>query len=55
MVPDPPLSDAEFEWFCLSNDDIGIERTKDGVIEVTALNGGFTSMANAAITQQLRN
>ena len=32
LVPDPPLSDAEFEALCHAFDTVQFERTKEGVI-----------------------
>jgi Uma2 family endonuclease len=42
------------EQFYLLNDDIQIERRKDGVVDLNPPVGGFTGSANAAITYQLR-
>lgn len=54
-VFNPPFTDAELEQFCLLNDDIQVERRKDGVIDLNPPVGGFTGAANAAITCRLRN
>jgi Uma2 family endonuclease len=53
MVVDPPLSDKEFEEFCRVTDNVRIERTREGVIQVNAPAGGQTGSANALITARL--
>jgi hypothetical protein len=34
LVVVPPLTDAEFEAFCLANDGLRIERTNEGAIDM---------------------
>jgi Uma2 family endonuclease len=37
LVLDPPVSDAEFEALCRENDNIRLERTKEGVVRMNFL------------------
>jgi Uma2 family endonuclease len=53
LVVDPPMSNAEFEAFCLENDWVRIERTREGVIRMNPPTGGETSSANGEITGRL--
>jgi len=53
LVVDPPMSDAELEAFCLENDWIQVERTREGVIRLNPPTGGETSSANGEITGRL--
>jgi Uma2 family endonuclease len=53
LVPDPPLSDAEFEALCHAFDTVQFERTKEGVILMNPPAGGFTGRGNAQIIGQL--
>jgi Uma2 family endonuclease len=55
MVLDPPLTDAEFEELCITNDIVHFERTSDGKILMRPPAGGLTSGANCAITCELRS
>jgi len=50
-----PLSDDEFEALCLENDNVQLERTKEGEIIMTPLTGDDTGSANAEIAKQLGN
>jgi Uma2 family endonuclease len=50
-----PLSDDEFEAFCLENDSVQLERTKEGEIIMTPLTGDDTGSANAEVNWQLGN
>ncbi len=51
---DPPMTDAEFQEFCLGNDVARIERTREGVIEMNPPAGTYSSDGNAEIVYQLR-
>jgi Uma2 family endonuclease len=55
LAVDPPFSDAEFEAFCLKNDDLRIERTSEGAIRMNPLTGAMTGDGNSEINRQLRN
>ncbi|HEY0794453.1 MAG TPA: Uma2 family endonuclease [Acidisarcina sp.] len=55
VVIDPPMSDADFEEFCLTNQNVQIERASDGVIRMNAPAGGLTGDGNAEIVYQLRS
>ena len=55
LVIDPPMTDAELEAFCARNQDVQIERTRDGVIRVNPPTGLLTSDGNSEIIHQLRN
>lgn len=55
LVLDPPLTDAEFEAFCRNNENVQLERTKEGVIRMNPPVGGLTGDGNAEIIRQLRN
>jgi Uma2 family endonuclease len=52
---EPPLSDQEFETFCLESEDVQIERTSKGTIRVNPPTGAFTGDGNSEINRQLRN
>jgi Uma2 family endonuclease len=54
MVLDPPLTDAELDALCRVNDNVQIERTREGVIQMNPPAGGLTSDGNAEIICQLR-
>ena len=51
LVVDPPLSDAELEAFCLENDWVQVERTREGVIRMNPPTGGETSSAHCSATR----
>ena len=53
LVLDPPLTDAELEALCRENDNVQIERTREGVILMNPPAGGFTGDGNAQILLQL--
>jgi Uma2 family endonuclease len=53
LVVDPPMSDAEFEAFCLQNDVVHLERTSEGVIRMNAPTGMDTACANSEINGRL--
>jgi Uma2 family endonuclease len=55
LAVDPPFSDAEFEVFCLKNEDLQIERTSEGAIRMNPPSGAITGDANSEIIRQLRN
>jgi Uma2 family endonuclease len=55
LASERPLSDAEFQEFCIGNSKVQIERTSDGLVHIYPLNGAMTSSANASITGQLRS
>jgi Uma2 family endonuclease len=55
LVFDPPLTDAQLEEFCRLNDNVQIERTREGVIHMNPPAGLFTGDGNAEIIRQLRN
>ena len=55
LVLDPPLTDAELEALCRENDNVQIERTREGVILSNPPTGGFTSNGNLEISRQLGN
>lgn len=54
LVLNPPLTDEEFEKLCLRNDQLQLERTKEGEIVVNAPAGSATGDANSEIITQLR-
>ena len=53
LVIDPPMSDAEFEAFCLRNDGVQVERTSEGAILMNPPTGRETSRANLEISSSL--
>lgn len=53
LAVDPPMSDAELEAFCLENDGVQVERTREGVILMNPPTGGETSSANMEISGRL--
>jgi Uma2 family endonuclease len=55
LVLDPPLTDAEFEALCRNNENVQLERTREGVIRMNPPAGGLTGDGNAEIIRQLRN
>lgn len=55
LVLDPPLTDAEFEALCRDNENVQLERTREGVIRMNPPAGGLTGDGNAEIIRQLRN
>jgi Uma2 family endonuclease len=55
LVLDPPLTDAELEALCRENDNVQIERTREGVILMNPPAGLFTGDGNAEIIGQLRD
>jgi Uma2 family endonuclease len=55
LTLDPPLTDSEFEALCRGNENVQIERTKEGVIRMNPPAGGLTGDGNAEIIRQLRN
>jgi len=55
LVIDPPMTDAELEAFCARNQDVQIERTRDGVIRVNPPTGALTGHGNSEINRQLGN
>ena len=54
LFPAQPLSDEAFETFCLKNDNVQIERTKEGEIVMHSPTRVDTSDGNAEIIHQLR-
>lgn len=55
LVLDPPISDAEFEALCRENDNVRLERTKEGAVIMNPLTGGWTGSGNQEISRQLGN
>jgi Uma2 family endonuclease len=55
LVLDPPLTDAQFQELCASNDWFRYERTREGEILMHPPTGSITSDGNAEITGQLRS
>ena len=55
LVLSPPLTDEELFSFCLENDNVRIERTKDGVIQVHPPTALATGGGNVEILRQLSN
>jgi Uma2 family endonuclease len=55
LAVNPPLTDAEFEVFCLKNEDVQIERTSDGAIRMNPPTGALTGDGNSEVNHQLRN
>lgn len=53
LVLDPPMSDAEFEVLCRENDNVQLERTKEGAVRMNPSAGGWTSSGNHEIAGQL--
>jgi Uma2 family endonuclease len=53
LVVLPPLTDDEFEAFCLANDGLQIERTSEGAIDMNPPTGRETSRANLEISGRL--
>ena len=53
LVLDPPMTDAEFEELCRANDNVQIERTREGVIQMNPPAGGLSSRSNFEISRQL--
>jgi Uma2 family endonuclease len=53
LVLDPPLTDAQFQELCTSDDWFRYERTREGEILMHPPAGGFTSRGNANIAGQL--
>jgi Uma2 family endonuclease len=55
LVLNPPISDAEFEALCRENDNVRLERTKEGAVRMNPPTGGWTGRGNHEITRQLGN
>ena len=55
LVLDPPISDAEFEALCRDNDNVRLERTKEGAVRMNPPTGGWTGSGNQEISRQLGN
>jgi Uma2 family endonuclease len=53
LVLDPPMTDAELFEFCVQNDILRVERTREGVIEMNPPAGGESSFGNLGIGYQL--
>ena len=53
LIVDPPMSDAEFEAFCLQNDGVQVERTSEGAIRMNPPTGRETTSANSEINARL--
>ena len=53
LIVDPPMSDAEFEAFCLQNDGVQVERTSEGAIRMNPPTGRETTSANSEINGRL--
>jgi Uma2 family endonuclease len=55
LAVDPPMSDEEFEAFCMRNDDVRIERTREGAIRMHPPTGLLSDDGNVEIIHQLRS
>jgi Uma2 family endonuclease len=55
LVLDPPISDVEFEALCRENDNVRLERTKEGAVRMNPPTGGWTGCGNQEISRQLGN
>jgi Uma2 family endonuclease len=55
LVLDPPISDAEFEALCRENDNVRLERTKEGAVRMNPPTGGWTGSGNQEIARELGN
>ena len=55
LAVEPPLTDAEFEAFCLKNEDFHIERTSEGAIRMNPPTGAMTGDGNSEVNHQLRS
>jgi Uma2 family endonuclease len=55
LAVDPPMSDEEFEAFCMKNDDVRIERTREGAIRMHPPTGLPTGDGNSEVNHQLRS
>jgi Uma2 family endonuclease len=55
VILDPPITDAEFEVLCRENDNIRLERTKEGAVRMNPPTGGWTGRGNQEIARQLGN
>lgn len=53
LVLNPPLTDEEFENLCAINEQVQLERTREGMIVVNAPVGASTSDGNREIIHQL--
>ena len=55
LVLAPPVTDAEFEALCRENDNVRLERTKEGAVRMNPPTGGWTGSGNQEIARQLGN
>jgi Uma2 family endonuclease len=55
LIVNPPLTDAQFEALCATEELFRLERTREGEILMNPLSGGFISQANALISAELRH
>lgn len=55
VVLDPPITDEEFETLCRENDNIRLERTKEGAVHMNPPRGGWTGSGNQEIARQIGN
>jgi Uma2 family endonuclease len=55
LAVEPPMSDEEFEAFCMKNDAVRIERTREGAIRMHPPTGLLTGDGNSEINRQFRN
>jgi Uma2 family endonuclease len=55
LVLDPPVTDAEFEALCRENDNVRLERPKEGAVRMNPPTGGWTASANQEIARRLGN
>lgn len=53
LVLDPPVTDAEFEALCRENDNVRLERTKEGAVRMNPPTGGWTGSGNQEIVAEL--
>jgi Uma2 family endonuclease len=55
LMLSPPISDAEFEALCRENDNVRLERTKEGAVRMNPPTGGWTGRGNQEIARQIGN
>jgi Uma2 family endonuclease len=53
LVVGPPRTDEQLEGLCRSNEDVRIERTKEGIIRMNPPAGDLTGDGNTEIGWQL--
>jgi Uma2 family endonuclease len=55
LVVGSPLTDEQVEELCRANEDVRIERTKEGIIRMKPPAGGLTGDGNAEIGWRFRS